>query len=122
MVKDYPGIAERYGFIGSCASRCSTSAIYKNSRGDEKNTIIRLIFSYIAVLAIIPIAGLIFIGENIFEPTRLIIFFLEIIIGPIIISQLTRRLKFDKYVLKYRRSLINWRLKASKTSVIKLII
>lgn len=78
--------------------------------GDEKNTVIGLIFSYIAVLAIIPLAGIALIGANIFEPIKLTIFFLEIIIGPIIIAQIIRKFKAEKYILKYRGPIINWGL------------
>jgi len=78
--------------------------------GDEKFSIIGMISTYIAVMAIIPLAVIIFIGSNFTQPLKLIILFIEVIIGPMIVSQILIRFKWDKYITKYRGTIVNWGL------------
>lgn len=76
--------------------------------GDEKFTIIGMVSTYIAVMAIIPLAGIVFIGSNFAQPLKLIILFIEVIIGPMIISQILIKFKLDKFILKWRGPIVNW--------------
>lgn len=76
--------------------------------GDEKFTIIGMVSTYIAALIIIPLVFIIFIGGSFTQLLKLIILFVEVIIGPIIISQLLIKFKLDKYIIKFRGSIVNW--------------
>ena len=76
--------------------------------GDEKFTIIGMVSTYIAALIIIPLAFIIFIGGSFTQPLKLIILFAEVIIGPMIISQLLIKFKLEKHILKFRGPIINW--------------
>jgi BASS family bile acid:Na+ symporter len=70
--------------------------------GNEKFSIIGVIGAYIAALAIIPIAGILFIGKSFAQPLNIIIVFIELIIVPLIISQLLIKFKLDKYIKRWR--------------------
>lgn len=78
--------------------------------GDEKFSIIGMVSTYIAIMAILPLAGIIFIGSNFVQPLKLIILFIEVIIGPMIISQILIRFKWDKYIARHRGTIVNWGL------------
>src|SRR3972149_9864276 len=78
--------------------------------GDEQFSIVGMVSTYIAVMAIFPLAGIIFIGSNFTQPLKLIILFIEVIIGPMIVSQILIRFKWDKYITRYRGTIVNWGL------------
>jgi len=78
--------------------------------GDEKFSIVGMVSSYIAIMAIFPLAGIIFIGSNFVQPLKLIILFIEVIIGPMIVSQILIRFKWDKYITRHRGTIVNWGL------------
>lgn len=78
--------------------------------GDVKFSLTGLIGSYIAVLIILPVSGLVLIGQNFIQPLRLIIVFGELIIVPLILSQLFIKTKIDKYILRFRGPIVNWGL------------
>jgi BASS family bile acid:Na+ symporter len=78
--------------------------------GNEKFSIIGVIGAYIAALAIIPIAGILFIGKSFAQPLNIIIVFIELIIVPLIISQLLIKFKLDKYIKRWRGPVVNWGL------------
>lgn len=78
--------------------------------GDEKFSIIGMVSTYIAIMVIFPLAGVIFIGSNFVQPLRLIILFIEVIIGPMFVSQIIIWLKWDKYITRYRGFIVNWGL------------
>ena len=78
--------------------------------GDEKLSIIGMVSGYIAIMAIFPLAGIIFIGSNFVEPLKLIILFIEVIIGPIIVSQILIRFKWDRFITRHRGTIVNWGL------------
>ncbi len=78
--------------------------------GNEKFSIISVVAGYIAALAIIPLAGLVFIGKNFIQPLKLILVFLELIIAPLIISQILIRFKLDKHIAKWRGTVVNYGL------------
>jgi len=74
--------------------------------GDEKFSIIGMVSTYIAIMAIFPLAGIIFIGSNFVQPLKLIILFVEVIIGPMIVSQILIRFKWDKYITRHSKGSI----------------
>ncbi len=78
--------------------------------GDIKFALAGVIGAYIAALIIIPLAGLILIGQSFIQPLRLIIIFSELIIAPIIISQIFIRAKVDKHILRFKGVIVNWGL------------
>jgi len=78
--------------------------------GDIKFSLMGVVGSYMAALIILPLAGLIFVGRSFIQPLNLIIVFTELIIIPIIISQIFIKTKIDKYILKFRGPIVNWGL------------
>jgi len=78
--------------------------------GDEKFSIIGMVGAYIAAVALIPIAGIIFVGQNFIQPLNLFLIIIELIIAPMIISQILIKFKLDKYISKWRGAIINWGL------------
>ena len=78
--------------------------------GDVKFSLMGVIGAYIAALIIIPLSGLILIGQSFIQPLRLIIVFTELIIAPLILSQIFIRTKIDKYILRFRGPIVNWGL------------
>jgi len=78
--------------------------------GDEKFSIIGMVGAYIAAVALIPLAGIIFVGQNFIQPLNLFLIIIELIIAPMIISQILIKFKLDKYISKWRGAIINWGL------------
>jgi bile acid:Na+ symporter, BASS family len=78
--------------------------------GDEKFSVTGMVGAYIASLFLIPFAGLIFIGKNFIQPLNLLIVFVELIIAPIIISQVLVKFKLEKHIAKWRGAIVNWGL------------
>lgn len=78
--------------------------------GDIKFSLAGVIGGYIAALIIIPLFGLIFIGQSFIQPIRLIIIFSELIIGPLLLSQIFIKIKVDKYILRFKGFIVNWGL------------
>lgn len=78
--------------------------------GDVKFSLIGVIGSYIAALIIMPVAGLILVGQSFIQPLRLVIIFTELIIVPLILSQIFIKVKIDRHILKFRGPIVNWGL------------
>lgn len=78
--------------------------------GDVKFSLIGVIGSYIAALVIIPVAGLVLVGQSFIQPLVLIIVFTELIIAPLILSRILIKVKIDNYILKFRGPVVNWGL------------
>ncbi|MFC2144992.1 bile acid:sodium symporter family protein [Actinomycetota bacterium] len=78
--------------------------------GDVKYSLAGVIGAYIAALIIIPLAGLILVGQSFIQPLRLIIIFSELIVAPLIISQIFIMTKVDKYILRFKGYIVNWGL------------
>lgn len=78
--------------------------------GDVRFSLIGVIGSYITAIVIIPLAGIILVGQSFIQPLRLIIVFAELIIAPFLLSQIFIKIKIDKYILKFRGPLVNWGL------------
>ena len=78
--------------------------------GDIKFSLAGVIGAYIAALIIIPLSGFIFIGQSFIQPLRLMIIFTELIIAPLILSQIFIKIKIDKYILRFKGSIVNWGL------------
>jgi BASS family bile acid:Na+ symporter len=76
--------------------------------GDLKFSLVGVIGGYIAALVIIPVSGLLLVGRSFIQPFKFIILFSELIIAPLIISQVFIKTKIDKYVLKLRGPVVNW--------------
>ncbi len=78
--------------------------------GDVKFSLAGIIGAHIAALVIIPLSGFILIGENFIQPIRLLIIFTELIVAPLILSQILIKVKVDKYILRFRGPIVNWGL------------
>jgi BASS family bile acid:Na+ symporter len=77
---------------------------------DEKFSVIGMVGAYIASLLLIPLAGFIFIGKSFIQPLNLLIVFAELIIAPMLISQVLVKLKLEKHISKVRGAIVNWGL------------
>jgi len=88
--------------------------------GDLKFSLTGVIGAYIAALVIIPLAGLILVGQNFIQPLRLLTIFAELIVAPLILSQIFIKIKIDKYILRFRGPIVNWGLFVVILAVIAL--
>ena len=77
---------------------------------DEKFSVIGMVGAYIASLLLIPLAGFIFVGKSFIQPLNLLIVFAELIIAPMLISQVLVKLKLEKHIIKVRGAIVNWGL------------
>jgi bile acid:Na+ symporter, BASS family len=77
---------------------------------DEKFSVIGMVGAYIASLLLIPLAGFVFVGKSFIQPLNLLIVFAELIIAPMLISQLLVKLNLEKYISKARGAVVNWGL------------
>ena len=75
---------------------------------DEKFSVIGMVGAYIASLLLIPLAGFVFVGKSFIQPLNLLIVFAELIIAPMLISQVLVRLKLEKHISKFRGAIVNW--------------
>ena len=71
-------------------------------------------------LFLIPLAGFVFVGKNFIQPLNLILVFLELIVAPMIISQVLVKFKLEKHVAKWRGAIVNWGLFVVIFAVISL--
>ncbi len=78
--------------------------------GNEKYALIGVIGAYLASLLIIPGASLLFIGGDMISPVRILWILLQLIIGPLILSQLIIYFKMSHYVNQWRSKIVNWGL------------
>ncbi len=77
---------------------------------DEKFSVIGMVGAYIASLLLIPLAGLLFVGKSFIQPLNLLIIFIELIIAPMIISQILVKFRLEKHIDKFRGAIVNWGL------------
>jgi len=77
---------------------------------DEKFSVIGMVGAYIASLVLIPLAGFVFVGKSFIQPLNLLIVFAELIIAPMLISQVLVKLKLEKHISKARGAIVNWGL------------
>ena len=82
----------------------------KITGGDERFSVVGMVSTHVAVMVLIPLAGISFIGRSFTQPLRLIILFVEMIIVPIIVSQILIKFKMDNYLKKWRGPVVNWGL------------
>ncbi len=78
--------------------------------GDEKFSIIGMVGAYIASLILIPLAGWVLIGRDFVQPLNLLLIFIELIIAPMIISQLLVKFKLENHIVRWRGAIVNWGL------------
>jgi len=78
--------------------------------GDEKFSVVGMAGAYVASLFLIPLAGFVLIGRNFASFPDLLIIFVELIIAPMVISQVLIRFKADRYILKWHGAFVNWGL------------
>ena len=78
--------------------------------GDENFSVIGMVGACVASLFLIPLAGLVFVGKNFIQPLNILIVFVELIIAPMIISQILVKFKLEKHISKWRGAIVNWGL------------
>ncbi|UCB46304.1 MAG: hypothetical protein JSV25_02450 [Spirochaetota bacterium] len=76
--------------------------------GDVEFSLVGVIGAYIAALVIIPVTGLMLVGQSFNQPLGFIIIFSELIVVPLILSQIFIKIKIDKQILKFRGPIVNW--------------
>ncbi len=79
-------------------------------KGDVKFSLAGVIGTYIISIILIPLYGIIFVGQNFIQPLKLLLNYSVLILLPILLSQIFIRTKFDKYILKFKGAIINWGL------------
>lgn len=79
-------------------------------KGDMKFSLIGVVTTYIAALVILPVGGIIFIGQSFLRPLDTILVFLQLIVIPLILSQLFIKIGIDKRIKRIRGPIVNWGL------------
>jgi bile acid:Na+ symporter, BASS family len=87
---------------------------------DEKFSVMGMVGAYIASLVLIPLASLVFVGKEYVDFGRLLLMFAELIVLPIVVSQIFIRFKIDRYINRWRGTIVNWGLFAVIFTVVYL--
>ncbi|MGM0366840.1 MAG: bile acid:sodium symporter family protein [Actinomycetota bacterium] len=78
--------------------------------GNVRYSLVGVIGAYFVSLLVIPAVGLLFLGDILIEPSRLFIILAELIIGPLIVSQILIHFNISRYIDKWRGKIVNWSL------------
>jgi len=76
--------------------------------GDSHFSLIGMTGTYLAALLIVPAAMLLFLGLDFFDPWKLLIILVELIIVPIIVSRILLHTGAARYINRYRGTAVNW--------------
>ncbi len=76
--------------------------------GNTRIALIGNVGAYITGLAITPLICLSLLGASLIEPTRLIVILAELILLPIVITRIIRRIPLISYMEKARAPVVNW--------------
>ena len=76
--------------------------------GDTRFSLIGMTGSYLAALVVLPLAIVLFLGLELFNPWRLLLILGELIIIPIIASRILLATGWAKYITPYRGTIVNW--------------
>ncbi len=76
--------------------------------GNTRLSLVGDVAAYLAALAITPLICVIFLGSNFIELNRLLILLGELILAPILISQVIRRTRIMSTVDRWRGPVVNW--------------
>jgi len=64
--------------------------------------------AYLAALIIMPVAMIYFFGLELFDPMRLVLILVELVIAPIIISRILLYAKAARHIERFRSPVTNW--------------
>jgi BASS family bile acid:Na+ symporter len=76
--------------------------------GNTRLSLVGDVAAYLAALAITPLICVIFLGSNFIELNRLLILLGELILAPILVSQVIRRTHVMSTVDRWRGPVVNW--------------
>lgn len=77
-------------------------------KGDTAFSLIGTIGAYIGGLAIMPVITLMFIGADFLNPWKVILILAELIVAPLIASQILMRIRLDRVLTPVKGTIINW--------------
>jgi len=77
-------------------------------KGNTVLSLVSVITGYLAALAITPLICIAVLGTSFIEPSRLLVTLAELILAPIILSQVLRRTPAAPTLMKWRGTLVNW--------------
>ncbi len=107
-----PDVEMWYGFVivALAPPGVAIAPFSKILSGNVRYALIGVIGAYFASLLIIPAASMLLIGGNAFDPFRLLLILVQLIIGPFIVSRLLIRFKISIFINKLRPVIVNWGL------------
>ena len=76
--------------------------------GNTTFSLVGVAVSYLAALLVTPLISVAFLGNNFIQLGRLLITLAELIIAPILVSQILRRVGVASKLEKFRGQIINW--------------
>jgi BASS family bile acid:Na+ symporter len=76
--------------------------------GNVAFSLVGTVATYLAALVLTPLMCILFLGTNYLEPWRLFMILVELIVAPLLLSRLLRRLPFVSILEKYRGHVVNW--------------
>jgi BASS family bile acid:Na+ symporter len=76
--------------------------------GDSHFSLIGMTGTYLAALFIVPLAMLLFLGPGFFDPWKLLIILVELILVPIIVSRILLHTGAARHINPFRGTIVNW--------------
>ncbi len=77
-------------------------------KGDTAFSLIGTIGAYLGGLVIMPLITLLFIGADFFDPLKVVVVLLQLIIAPIIVSRILTWARLNRYLEPVKGTIINW--------------
>jgi bile acid:Na+ symporter, BASS family len=76
--------------------------------GDTRFSIIGMIGAYLAALVILPATIVLFLGLDFFNPWKILLILVELILIPIVVSRILLFTGVARYIRPYRGVIVNW--------------
>jgi BASS family bile acid:Na+ symporter len=77
-------------------------------KGDNSFSLIGTIGAYLGALFIMPLMALGFLGSGLYDPFKLIVIMMELILIPLISSRILIRIKMDSFLNPVKGAITNW--------------
>lgn len=76
--------------------------------GNARLSLVGTVAAYLAALVLTPMISVLFLGVSYIDPARLLISLGELIVAPLIVSQMLRKTGVAGKIEKYRGTTVNW--------------
>ena len=86
----------------------ATIAFTYNLGGNINYTVVGVATTYLAAIFITPLVYILFLGTNLIEPGKLLIILAELVVAPLIVSQILRRMSIAPTLERGGGFIVNW--------------